>query len=389
MNRYSFEKIVKRMADQYGRIEHGHEDPYNPMFFVMESNALKVHRHNPKANSRSFREALLLGLHTVNMRINGIDLTGIQDALAPFETPENMELLHALLFTFDPYSNEELAEYIKKDAATHAGVDEIDDYPLDYLRKYYTIPIQCMIRLVESVDTWVKALGSDGYFKSIEGTIGQKVKKNDFVLNTYALLLHKPVVDEAHQLVVDESAGPLAYFVLCMLQVWEVPNENEEIVASTFVEMWPAVRDELKSMGVHTLEKVVVDSFDGDLSVDFFNIIQTMDMYLHNTGRDRELISYCDDLLEIFPEDSNITRFRGIKGEAIHDDGRKDEAYRYFDDLMEIYRDEETVGAYTMILLLDKEYAKAREVLRGFEDSKDDLIRERFDWLKEEAPEVM
>lgn len=43
---------------------------------------------------------------------------------------------------------------------------------------------------------------------------------------------------------------------------------------------------------------------------------------------------------------------------------------------------------YSLILLEDKEYAKAR-VLRGFEDSTEPMTQGRFDWLKEEAPEVM
>ena len=233
MNRYTFEKIVKRMADQFGTIQRGDEEPYNPLFFVIENNALKVHRKNPKANSRSFREALLLALNLINLR-----LTDRQEDLSSFETPENKELLHALLYAFDPYTNEELADLVKKDAAIHAGADKIDDYPADYLQLYYAIPVRCMIRLVESIDTWEKMLGSNGYFKSIENTIGKQVKKDDNELNTVALLLHRPIASEDN---------PLAYFITRMLQVWEVPNEDEEAVATTFLDLWPKARKALKN----------------------------------------------------------------------------------------------------------------------------------------------
>ena len=47
------------------------------------------------------------------------------------------------------------------------------------------------------------------------------------------------------------------------------------------------------------------------------------------------------------------------------------------------------MNAYSLILLEGKKYAKAREVLKGFEDSTEPMTQERFDWLKEEAPEVM
>ena len=374
MNRYTFEKIVKRMADQFGTIQRGDEEPYNPLFFIIESNALKVHRNNPKANSRSFREALLLALNMINLR-----LADRQDDLSSFETKENRELLHALLYAFDPYENEELADLVKKDAATHADADVIDDYPSDYLRLYYAIPIRCMIRLVESIDTWEKMLGSNGYFKSIEGTIGKQVKKDDNELNTAALLLYRPVAAED---------DPLAYFVTRMLRVWEVPNEDEEAVASTFLELWPKAKEELKAMDVHKLDEVVVGDDEGDLSIELFNIIQTMDMYLSNTRRYAELISYCDDILDLFPDDESLTRLHGIKGEAIHDDGRRDEAYQYFEELLASDKDEEVVASYTWILMADKEYVKAREVLRGFENSTDDLIQERIKWLRREAPEV-
>ena len=194
MNRYTFEKIVKRMGDAFGTIKHGQEDQYDAIFFTLESNALKVNRRNPKANSRSFREALLMALHTVNMH-----LTGREEDLTPFQTPENKELLHALLYAFDPFVNPELDSIVKKDAATYAGVDEIDDYPTDYLRKYYAVPVKCMIRLIESVDIWEKLLGSNGYFKSIEDTVGSAVDRNDSELHTTTFLLNKPVTEAQDQ----------------------------------------------------------------------------------------------------------------------------------------------------------------------------------------------
>lgn len=375
MNRYTFEKIVKRMADQFGTIQRGDEEPYNPLFFVIENNALKVHRKNPKANSRSFREALLLALNLINLR-----LTDRQEDLSSFETPENKELLHALLYAFDPYTNEELADLVKKDAAIHAGADKIDDYPADYLQLYYAIPVRCMIRLVESIDTWEKMLGSNGYFKSIENTIGKQVKKDDNELNTVALLLHRPIASEDN---------PLAYFITRMLQVWEVPNEDEEAVATTFLDLWPKARKALKAMDVHRLDEVEVKDDEGDLSIELFNIIQTMDMYLHNTKRFAELVAYCDDILEIFTEDDFSIQFQCIKGQAIHDNGQKDAAYQFFDVLLDNEKPEYIADAYSLILLEDKEYAKAREVLRGFEDSREPMTKERFKWLRNEAPDLL
>ena len=173
MNRYTFEKITKRMGDQFGTLRRGQEEAYTYMFFAIESNALKVHRANPRANSRSFREALLLALHSIDMRVNGR-----QEDLSAFETPENKALSHAVLYAFDPFTCEEVEALMRENVAAASG-GTFTDYPEGYLRDYYTVPVKCIIRLVDSVDTWIKALGSDGYFKYIEDSMGAEIKDDD------------------------------------------------------------------------------------------------------------------------------------------------------------------------------------------------------------------
>ena len=61
-----FELISRRIEKRFGKMKKGEEDAHAMTLFVMESNLLKVHRKNPKANSRRLKEAINLTLHKVN-----------------------------------------------------------------------------------------------------------------------------------------------------------------------------------------------------------------------------------------------------------------------------------------------------------------------------------
>jgi hypothetical protein len=77
---------------------------------------------------------------------------------------------------------------------------------------------------------------------------------------------------------------PVAYFVLRMNEVWEVENEDEGVVAATFLKLWPNLKKHLLSLPKGTIQDVTVESPSGeeDLDIDFCNQMWSMDMYLAN-----------------------------------------------------------------------------------------------------------
>ena len=167
MNQNQFEMIIRRMEQRYGRIHKGDEEVHAMMLFPIESNLLKVHRKYPESNSRRLKEAICLVFH----RINGY-LTGEQADVKKFESPENTRLRDAILYSFDPFTNEEVKETLSTDS-------ELDLDDKNALEKYFKEPVQCVRRIYESVETWEKQSGSNGYFEFTEGYMGAEISNDD------------------------------------------------------------------------------------------------------------------------------------------------------------------------------------------------------------------
>ena len=66
---------------------------------------------------------------------------------------------------FDPYTNEEIMELLKEQF-------QVDMLSQGQVKEYYRFPVMCLLRIKESIDTWEKHSGSDGYFDFIEGCMG-------------------------------------------------------------------------------------------------------------------------------------------------------------------------------------------------------------------------
>ena len=73
---------------------------------------------------------------------------------------------------FDPYRNKEIMELLKKQF-------QVDTLSQEQVKEYYKFPVMCLLRIKESVDTWEKHSGSNGYFDFIEGYMGREITGND------------------------------------------------------------------------------------------------------------------------------------------------------------------------------------------------------------------
>lgn len=163
MQYYQFERIFSQMEKEFGKVKSGQEEYHAMMLMSLESNALKIHRKYPSANSRSLREAIALVLFDVKEQCTGQIIN-----TDSFRDDDNNRLEKALLMAFDPFTNEELKEVI----ASQTTID-LSDY--DQLHAYYVEPVSCLLRIKESIDKWIKQNGSDGYFDFIEQFMGSKI----------------------------------------------------------------------------------------------------------------------------------------------------------------------------------------------------------------------
>ena len=70
---------------------------------------------------------------------------------------------------FDPFVNENVMKVLKKKTRTRELTQEM-------LKSYYKIPVMCLLRIKDSIDTWEKQAGADGYFDFVESYMGSQIK---------------------------------------------------------------------------------------------------------------------------------------------------------------------------------------------------------------------
>ena len=167
MQQYQFEKIYSQMEKEFGKIDKGEEEFHTMMFFTIESNLLKIHRQYPTSNSRRLKEAIALALFDIKSRC-----TNESFELDAFRNEENERLEQAVLMAFVPFTNEEIRTFINDET-------DIDLTDPDTLHGLYTEAVLCLLRIRESVETWEKRMGSNGYFEFAESYMGPQVEGDE------------------------------------------------------------------------------------------------------------------------------------------------------------------------------------------------------------------
>ena len=175
MQQYQFERIYSQMEKEFGKIRKGEEEIYSMLLLPLEGNVLKIHRKFPLSNSRRLREAIALVLFDIKEKCIGevID-TG------KFRNEDNEKLEKALLAAFDPYTNVEVMDFFKQQNKT-------DELTQDMLKNYYRLPVMCLLRIKDSIDTWEKQSGANGYFDFIESYMGSQIKGTEM---NYSIMSH-------------------------------------------------------------------------------------------------------------------------------------------------------------------------------------------------------
>ena len=137
MRLFEFEKIARKMEKQFGKISKGDEESHAMVLFPMEGNLLKINRKYPASNSRRLREAIFITLHQIDSY-----LTGEKADTGSFENEDNIRLKDALMYVFDPFSNEEVKAILTEKS-------ELDLEDREQLESYYREPVQCILRILD------------------------------------------------------------------------------------------------------------------------------------------------------------------------------------------------------------------------------------------------
>jgi hypothetical protein len=167
VNQYQFDKICDQMKKDFGAIKKGEEEKHAMMMFPMEGNLLKTYRTSPSSNSRRLLEAIPLVLFKIKSY-----LTCEEFNLSSFQSTDNERLVYALLMTFDPFTHEEIKGMLEQEKI-------IDLTDINQLKQLYKEPVMCMLRIKESVDTWEKRMGMNGYFSFIKEYMGSLIPQEE------------------------------------------------------------------------------------------------------------------------------------------------------------------------------------------------------------------
>lgn len=173
MQQYQFDRIYNEMEKEFGKIKSGDEEAHAMILLAIEGNALKMHRKYPASNSRRFREAIALAL----FKIKGYYTASSYDT-DKFRDVGNDRLEYALLMAFDPFTNPEVRDVIESE-------NKLDLNDLTQLHDYYKEPVMCLLRIKESIDTWEKRNGSDGYFNFIEEYMGHEIEGDELKFSVW------------------------------------------------------------------------------------------------------------------------------------------------------------------------------------------------------------
>jgi len=173
-NQYAFERISTSMTKTFGKVKKGKEEDFSLELTALEGNLLKTYRKNNICNGRRALEAIKICFFIIDGYISNCEYD-----LSEYKTPENEPLVKAILMAFDPFTNENVREVLD---------DESDMHSLDDLREYFTRPIQCLLRIEESVKLWTKRNGSDGYFNFIEVFMGHLIPHDETM--DFSVMVH-------------------------------------------------------------------------------------------------------------------------------------------------------------------------------------------------------
>ena len=202
-----------------------------------------------------------------------------------------------------------------------------------------------------------------------------------------------------------EQFSPPAALMLDLSGVFESFDEDENQVATIFLNYWPKVRDFIRKENKNRKRKCTLDEYKVNwpprklfpkkhveqmadwgeqISIDFYNLIQSINEYLNNTRHYQEMIDCSNDFLELFDwSEEEQSRFIGDIGSAMWR-MNPEEGEAYFKKQLEESGYNETLTSfYTFELLSEKRWDDAANALKGYENSKDSMIQDRFRWLKE------
>ncbi|MDO4468044.1 MAG: hypothetical protein Q4C49_13765 [Bacillota bacterium] len=164
INKGQMSSLLRRIEKEIGKIEQGNEEEYLDGLMFYESQALNFSQYYGLHTNEL---AYVLKAWTIKLyadyKNENYDLLKCMDA-------ELNEMAYLLEKDGNPYSNGALAETMMKEDS------ELDLNDPEVKKMFFSSAIQCLQRIIMSIDFWNKQLGYDGYIKYLKNVFLKEEK---------------------------------------------------------------------------------------------------------------------------------------------------------------------------------------------------------------------
>lgn len=145
--RYDMKRVLSRVEKEFGKIDRGTEDDYNPQLNYIECAIYAVYDKIP-INDYELQEVICAVMYDLKGYVDHkkYDYSEILDEKL-IRFAKELEML------FNPFINEDI---------------KINEMAKNDLKGLFTLPIICLRRIYDSIDFWKFRYGKDGYFGMLE-----------------------------------------------------------------------------------------------------------------------------------------------------------------------------------------------------------------------------
>ena len=144
---YDMKRVLSRVEKEYGKIEVGTEEDYNPQLRYIEEWINDLHKKIP-INDYELQDTLLMAIYDLKSYVDHkiYDYEDLYDS-------KTITFAKSLETQFNPFLNEQIhiTEEAKQD-----------------LKGLFTLPIICLARIYDSIDFWREYYGKDGYYQMLK-----------------------------------------------------------------------------------------------------------------------------------------------------------------------------------------------------------------------------
>ena len=147
LTNYDIKRIFSRVAKEFGKIERGTEEFYNPQLDYIEHAIYEINK-NITISDYELQDAISVIIYDLKKYIDNkiYDYQDIVDKKV-VDFAKELEML------FNPFINKEI---------------QINDDAKKNLKDLFTLPIICLSRIYDSIDFWRNQYGKNGYYRMLE-----------------------------------------------------------------------------------------------------------------------------------------------------------------------------------------------------------------------------